>query len=208
MLHILHFFSSKFHLFHNSTFFGSCIIHILHTGCAKIKKKKSRAKGLNLLLKKDKRLTLRELSARLNRLESGWHNVISEIRQDTTVHKMGSKCPTWHPETNEHHCQPANCNISQKTPLMSSGIKCDESWMRQCDHQRHSAKHFHMKKWSWYYSFDSKGIILQQGAPQKNTVNGEYYAKTPKLLSKMHFSTRDLTEFLYFVDRASRHNSG
>ena len=30
------FFSSKCRLFHNSTFFGSCIIHILHTGCAKI----------------------------------------------------------------------------------------------------------------------------------------------------------------------------
>jgi hypothetical protein len=27
--------------------FGSCIIHILNTGCAKIKKKKSGAKGLN-----------------------------------------------------------------------------------------------------------------------------------------------------------------
>jgi len=30
------FFSSKCHLFHNATCFGSCIIHILHTGCAKI----------------------------------------------------------------------------------------------------------------------------------------------------------------------------
>ena len=30
------FFSSKCRLFHNSTFFGSCIIHTLHTGCAKI----------------------------------------------------------------------------------------------------------------------------------------------------------------------------
>jgi hypothetical protein len=39
MLYILRFFfSSKCHLFHNATFFGSCIIHILHTGCAKIKK--------------------------------------------------------------------------------------------------------------------------------------------------------------------------
>jgi hypothetical protein len=26
-------------LFHNATFFGSCIIHILHTGCDNIKKK-------------------------------------------------------------------------------------------------------------------------------------------------------------------------
>jgi len=32
------FFSSKFSLFHNSNVFGSCIIHILYTGCAKIKK--------------------------------------------------------------------------------------------------------------------------------------------------------------------------
>ena len=31
-------FSSKCSLFHNSNVFGSCIIHILFTGCAKIKK--------------------------------------------------------------------------------------------------------------------------------------------------------------------------
>jgi len=30
------FFSSKFHLFRNAIFFGSCVIHILPTGCAKI----------------------------------------------------------------------------------------------------------------------------------------------------------------------------
>jgi len=30
------FFSSKCRLFRNDTFFGSCIIHILRTGCAKI----------------------------------------------------------------------------------------------------------------------------------------------------------------------------
>jgi hypothetical protein len=28
-------FSSKCRLFHNATFFGFCIIYILHTGCAK-----------------------------------------------------------------------------------------------------------------------------------------------------------------------------
>jgi len=32
------FFSSKCSLFHNSNIFGSCIIHILYTECAKIKK--------------------------------------------------------------------------------------------------------------------------------------------------------------------------
>ena len=41
MLCILRFFflSSKCSLFHNANFFGSCIIHILYTGCAEIKKK-------------------------------------------------------------------------------------------------------------------------------------------------------------------------
>ena len=34
------FFSSKYSLFHYANLFGSCIIHILYTGCAKIEKKK------------------------------------------------------------------------------------------------------------------------------------------------------------------------
>ena len=37
---------SKCRLFHNVTLFGFCITHILNTGCAKIKKKKSVAKRL------------------------------------------------------------------------------------------------------------------------------------------------------------------
>jgi len=45
MLHILRFFSSKCHLFHNATFFGSCIIHILHTGVLKLKNKILAPKG-------------------------------------------------------------------------------------------------------------------------------------------------------------------
>ena len=40
--------SSKCSLFHNSNVFCSCIIHILYTGCAKIKKK-SGAKRLKLM---------------------------------------------------------------------------------------------------------------------------------------------------------------
>ena len=49
MLYTLRFFfSSKCSLFHNANLFGSCIIHILYTGCAEIKKKNnSGAKGLN-----------------------------------------------------------------------------------------------------------------------------------------------------------------
>jgi hypothetical protein len=46
MLHTLQFFSSKCCLFHNGTFFGSCIIGILHTECAKIYMPNSGAKRL------------------------------------------------------------------------------------------------------------------------------------------------------------------
>jgi len=46
MVYTLRFFSSKCNLFHNSNIFGSCIIHILYTGCAKIKKNNSGAKRL------------------------------------------------------------------------------------------------------------------------------------------------------------------
>ena len=46
MLYNLHFFSSKFRLFHNATLFVFCITHILNTECAKIWKKKSFAKRL------------------------------------------------------------------------------------------------------------------------------------------------------------------
>ena len=40
------FLSSKCSLFHNANLFASCIIHILYTGCVKIKKNNSGAKGL------------------------------------------------------------------------------------------------------------------------------------------------------------------
>jgi len=46
MVYTLFFFSSKCSLFHNSNIIGSCIIHILYTGCAKIKKNNSGAKRL------------------------------------------------------------------------------------------------------------------------------------------------------------------
>ena len=47
MVYTLPFFfslSSKCSLFHNSNVFGSCIIHILYTGCANFKKKIRRQK--------------------------------------------------------------------------------------------------------------------------------------------------------------------
>jgi len=52
MLYTLRFFFfSKCSLFHNVNLFGSCIIHILYTECAEIKKSNnnSGAKGLNEL---------------------------------------------------------------------------------------------------------------------------------------------------------------
>ena len=49
-VYTLRFFSSKCRLFHNSNVFGSCIIHILYTGCGKIKKNNSSAKRLRSAL--------------------------------------------------------------------------------------------------------------------------------------------------------------
>ena len=52
MLYNLRFFCSKCTLFHNANLFGSCVIHILYTGCAKIKKINSGAKRLTNLMHK------------------------------------------------------------------------------------------------------------------------------------------------------------
>jgi hypothetical protein len=49
--------SSKCRLFHNATFFGSCIIRILHTGCAKIWISNSSAKRLKLIFSIPKSLS-------------------------------------------------------------------------------------------------------------------------------------------------------
>ena len=46
MIYTLRFLSSKCSLFHNSNVFGSYIIHILYTGCAKTKKNNSCVKRL------------------------------------------------------------------------------------------------------------------------------------------------------------------
>ena len=43
-------FFSKCSWFQNSNVFGSCIIHILYTGCAKFRKNNSGAKRYNLIL--------------------------------------------------------------------------------------------------------------------------------------------------------------
>ena len=43
------FFSLKCRLFHNATFFGSCVIHILYTVCAEIKKKFRRQRVLKCI---------------------------------------------------------------------------------------------------------------------------------------------------------------
>ena len=47
-------FLKKCSLFHNSNVFGACVIHILYTGCAKIKKKNnSGAKRLSCIADND-----------------------------------------------------------------------------------------------------------------------------------------------------------
>jgi len=46
MLYNLRFFCSKCSLFHNANLFGSCIIHILYTGCAEILSDRAAMVGL------------------------------------------------------------------------------------------------------------------------------------------------------------------
>jgi len=84
------FFSSKCSLFHNSNLFGSCIIHILYAGCAKIKKINSGAKGLSAGIIHERHVpivyrdSLVDISTHygLDRpgVESGW-----EVRNSATV---------------------------------------------------------------------------------------------------------------------------
>ena len=58
MVYTLRFFSLKCSLFHNSNLFGSCIIHILYTKWAKIKKNNSGAKRLTgMFCRTDKKFT-------------------------------------------------------------------------------------------------------------------------------------------------------
>jgi len=58
------FLSSKCSLFRNSNIFGSCIIHILYTGCAKIKKK-IRRQMVKKLPVPTKRVTVIVIKAKL-----------------------------------------------------------------------------------------------------------------------------------------------
>ena len=60
MLYNVRFSSSKCSLFHNSNVFGSCIIHILYTGCAKIKKNNSGAERLKGRTSVDENIFLEE----------------------------------------------------------------------------------------------------------------------------------------------------
>jgi hypothetical protein len=54
MVYIVRFFLFKMQFFpHNSNVFGSCVIHILYTGCAKIKKKIRRQKVNHLTAKSE-----------------------------------------------------------------------------------------------------------------------------------------------------------
>ena len=89
------FFSSKCSLFHNSNVFGSCIIHILYIGCAKIKKKKFRRQkvkwnkyqhGIGTLLRWKKKLR--------NLFEFACLNITTQ--QNIQYHKVLSKWIGFH----------------------------------------------------------------------------------------------------------------
>ena len=84
MVYTLLFVSSKCSLFHNSNLFGSCIIHILYTGCAKIKKKfrgqkvKQSMTSLRLLSRKSFLLDnwrQKNRTQKADKIFSRWHSV-------------------------------------------------------------------------------------------------------------------------------------
>ena len=80
MLYTLRFFSSKCSLFHNAKLFGSYIIHVLYTGCAKTKKKNnSGAKGL----KPNKIIPSVILCVLMYQLENHWRYLKAEKCLDT-----------------------------------------------------------------------------------------------------------------------------
>ena len=66
MVYTVCFFSSKCSLFHNSNVFGSCFIHILYTGCAKILKNNSGPKRFKM------RPARRNSTSSKERKFSGW----------------------------------------------------------------------------------------------------------------------------------------
>ena len=73
MLYTLRFFCSKCSLFHNANLCGSCIIHILYTGCAKIKKKIRRQR-----VKSDEYVCHNADVARVTRIQ---HVIVNEVYQ-------------------------------------------------------------------------------------------------------------------------------
>jgi hypothetical protein len=73
------FFSSKCRLFHNASFFGYCIIHILHTGVLKFKCKIPVPKGYSTLLCRVQRLYKWQ---NLSKYEMGrqWNEAVPRLR--------------------------------------------------------------------------------------------------------------------------------
>jgi hypothetical protein len=84
MQHTLHFSSSKCRLFHNATFFGSCIIHILYTGVLKFKRKF-----------RHQRVKDRRIQAHINATRNHTHNYETRIQ----THKNATRNHTHSYET-------------------------------------------------------------------------------------------------------------
>jgi hypothetical protein len=150
------------------------------------------------LLKEGRRLSLRELSGSLNVSLERVHHII------TVELGMSRVCARWVPcdlsdeqkRKRVEVCQQNVTLVEQNPDFLSSIITCDESWIRHYDlesNQQSSVwkhkdspapKKFRTAPLSGKVMlilfFDLKGIILQHWLPQKQTVNGVYYANTLK----------------------------
>ena len=121
------FFSSKCSLFYNADFFGSCTIHVLYTGCAKIKKKKircQRVKGLSCAWIRSLGILFGEITHK--------HVHIKECLQITFYHKKRTACLMYLSllVVKEFWNKDTICNIvlARLGVWYSSWENMDESW--------------------------------------------------------------------------------
>ena len=116
------FFSSKCSLFHNGNLFGSCIIHILYTECAKIKKNNSGTKGLTLIL-----LTWRIWWAPRNasKCQMGFNSAFKGL---TSKFRIRIRARVWL----------LVCRIFVWFPSVSRQCSSSTNWRKVCDFMSHN----------------------------------------------------------------------
>ena len=89
-------------MFHNSNIFGSCIIHILCTGCAKIKKKirlqKGKQSNLNIIFRATSTIQQQLTEKQTNKNPSGIYKLVCNTCNNVYVGQSGRSINVRHKE--------------------------------------------------------------------------------------------------------------